>query len=110
MLFRRHGRGLLASPRRSDTDVATRLIALVGLARSSDPAALSELARGSPIPAERLAVLFEPYERGAGTHVSHRSGLGLGLYIAHEIVAAHKGRLTAKSSVDGTVFTVDLPL
>lgn|GEM_PF-2623064 len=66
--------------------------------------------RDSPIPAERLAVLFAPYERGAGTHVSHRSGLGLGLYIAHEIVAAHKGLLTASSTLAGTVFTVELPL
>ncbi len=64
-----------------------------------------------PIPNERLAVLFEPYRRGAGSDVSHRGGLGLGLYISHEIVRAHKGRLRAHSSVEeGTVFTVELPL
>jgi signal transduction histidine kinase/DNA-binding response OmpR family regulator len=64
-----------------------------------------------PIPADRLANLFEPYQRGAGTAITHRKGLGLGLYIAHEIVRAHKGVLTARSSAaEGTVFRIELPV
>ena len=66
--------------------------------------------KGGPIPAERLATLFEPYRRGATSMSSHRTGLGLGLYIAHEIVRAHKGKLTASSNADGTVFRVELPI
>lgn len=72
--------------------------------------AVANALRGGPIPSERLAVLFEPYRRGAGTDVTHRGGLGLGLYISHEIVRAHDGRLIAQSSSDGTVFTVELPI
>lgn len=67
--------------------------------------------RDVPIPADRLAQLFEPYRRGEGSVTSHRAGLGLGLYIAHEIVRAHKGTLSATSSVEaGTTFRVELPL
>jgi signal transduction histidine kinase len=66
--------------------------------------------RDGPIPNDRLAMLFEPYRRGAGSDVSHRGGLGLGLYISHEIVRAHGGRMYAHSSrEEGTVFTVELP-
>jgi signal transduction histidine kinase len=36
--------------------------------------------------------------------------MGLGLYIAREVVRAHGGRITAQSSAkSGTTFTVQLP-
>lgn len=66
--------------------------------------------KGAPIPASKLATLFDPYRRGEHSAVTHRSGLGLGLYIAHEIVRAHKGTLIAESTEAGTVFRVALPL
>jgi signal transduction histidine kinase/CheY-like chemotaxis protein len=66
--------------------------------------------KDTPIPPERLARLFEPYQRGATSSTTHRTGLGLGLYIAHEIVSAHNGRLTARSGADGTVFRIELPI
>jgi signal transduction histidine kinase/DNA-binding response OmpR family regulator len=80
---------------------------------SKDDKAIIEVSnslKDAPIPAERLATLFEAYRRGAGSAVTHRTGLGLGLYIAHEIVRAHDGQLTALSSPDGTVFRIELPL
>jgi signal transduction histidine kinase len=53
--------------------------------------------------------LFERFERA--THRSEVSGLGLGLYIAREIVVAHGGRIWAESSEGkGTLFIVELPL
>jgi signal transduction histidine kinase len=43
-------------------------------------------------------------------HATSGAGLGLGLYIAHEIVYAHGGTLTVSSSpADGTTFTFSLP-
>ncbi len=66
--------------------------------------------REAPIPADRLAQLFEPYRRGESSAAAHRAGLGLGLYIAHEVVRAHKGRLSATSTSEGTTFRVELPL
>ncbi|MEP7125303.1 MAG: PAS domain S-box protein [Byssovorax sp.] len=64
---------------------------------------------GEPIPAEILPHLFDPFRRGKRETKS--SSLGLGLYIAYQIVAAHEGTLTVTSTrEDGTRFTVKLPL
>lgn len=60
-----------------------------------------------PIPAEVVAVLFEPLKR-VDPSQKNRSGLGLGLYIAHRIAAAMHGSL-AYAYVDGrVVFTLTL--
>jgi PAS domain S-box-containing protein len=61
------------------------------------------------IPSERLRHLFAPFEANASRkHGS--SGLGLGLFIAHELARAHGGSLDAQSSSDaGTTFTLTLP-
>jgi PAS domain S-box-containing protein len=62
---------------------------------------------GPPIPAELLPHVFEPFRRG---DAQHRGGLGLGLFIARAIVAAHGGRIEVRSSApEGTVFSVRLP-
>jgi signal transduction histidine kinase len=66
---------------------------------------------GSPIPDELRAVLFDPFRRGARVPRSeHTAGLGLGLYISREIVAAHGGTIDVTSDErHGTTFTVTLP-
>jgi signal transduction histidine kinase len=66
---------------------------------------------GSPIPAERLPHIFQPFVRGVeGTRNVARNGLGLGLYITHEIVRAHGGTLRVTSTeADGTRFWMWLP-
>lgn len=59
------------------------------------------------IPPEALPGLFEPsrgHERERGG-----AGLGLGLYIVREIVAAHGGRVEVDSTSTGTTFRVVLP-
>lgn len=62
---------------------------------------------GETIPPDRCESLFEPY-RGAAH--GKRTGLGLGLFIAHQIVLAHGGTIAFSSSPDeGTVFVVRLP-
>jgi signal transduction histidine kinase len=56
-----------------------------------------------------LPKLFEPLTRAEHRRGRPR-GLGLGLYIAKEIVAAHGGQLTVMSNeAEGTTFTVSLP-
>jgi signal transduction histidine kinase len=68
--------------------------------------------RGPSIPEEQLDGIFNAMKRqGDDAAASGPSGnLGLGLYIADQIVTAHKGRLTVESSEqNGTTFTVLLP-
>jgi signal transduction histidine kinase len=63
---------------------------------------------GPGIPSDMLPLLFRPYAR-LGQKSS--SGLGLGLYLAREIVTAHGGTIRAESKLDaGTVIIVQLPL
>ena len=64
---------------------------------------------GSPIPADVLPFIFEPF-RGARKRKSPAAGnLGLGLYIAHQIVLSHGGTLEARSADGITNFAVRLP-
>ncbi len=63
--------------------------------------------RGACIPESALSTIFEPLVRRRDPD---DSGLGLGLYIAAQIVLAHDGKLDVTSTEsDGTTFTVRLP-
>jgi signal transduction histidine kinase len=68
---------------------------------------------GRPIPASRLQVIFDPLVQIPPASVradgDTSSSLGLGLYIAREIVAMHGGTMQAESSERGTVFSARLP-
>jgi signal transduction histidine kinase len=62
---------------------------------------------GEPIPEQTRPRLFDPFYRG---HASpNREGLGLGLYIAHQIAIAHDGTLTVTSTPEETRFTFRMP-
>jgi signal transduction histidine kinase len=62
--------------------------------------------RGPGISAIDLPHIFERFHKGASS-----TGSGLGLTIAHNLVAAHGGTLRAESTFgDGTVMTVVIPL
>jgi len=69
--------------------------------------------QGSPIPQGELLKIFDPLVRGArsSTAKQNRPGsIGLGLYIARELVTAHGGRIGVTSSAEaGTVFTIHIP-
>lgn len=69
--------------------------------------------RGPAIPPAVLPTLFDPFVRGpANTSARKESiaGVGLGLYIARQIVAAHGGTISVRSSErEGTVVAVRLP-
>ncbi|XHF15178.1 GAF domain-containing protein [Archangium gephyra] len=67
---------------------------------------------GPPIPPERLGSIFEPFRRFSEEAQSptSTSGLGLGLYIVQQIVLAHGGSVSVRSTQEeGTTFTVRLP-
>jgi signal transduction histidine kinase len=67
---------------------------------------------GTPIPPEVLETIFDPFRRGPGAAGSRRTskGLGLGLFIAQQIVEAHGGSIRATSMLEqGTTLTVSLP-
>jgi signal transduction histidine kinase len=68
---------------------------------------LSVANSGEPIPAARMAVLFEPFTRAEHHH--GQQGLGLGLYIAAEIARAHGGTLGVTSDAAETRFTFSMP-
>ncbi len=75
-----------------------------------DDAVVEVTNAGAPIPPEQVAHLFEPFRRGDDERTQRRRGLGLGLYIAVQIAAAHGGAIRVRSTAErGTTFSVRLP-
>jgi PAS domain S-box-containing protein len=82
----------------------------VSVSGETDGVVLQVRNDGPAIPPELMAVLFEPFCRGSALRdASHARGLGLGLYIVRQIVTAHGGEVSVRSSGAGTTFTVRLP-
>lgn len=74
-----------------------------------DPIVLKIRDNGNGIPPNKLEHIFERYYV-VETRNNRRSS-GLGLAIAHKLIAAHNGTLTAESTLgEGTCFTVKLPV
>ena len=82
--------------------IAVTVQAEAGLAR------LAVADQGIGIPPEHQDRIFGRFERAASPE--HYGGLGLGLYIAREIVEAHGGHIRLASAPGlGSTFTVELP-
>jgi signal transduction histidine kinase/ActR/RegA family two-component response regulator len=65
---------------------------------------------GVGIPADELPHLFERFHRVAGSAARTREGTGIGLALAHELVALHGGSITVTSEPGvGSRFTVAMP-
>ena len=80
----------------------------VTVRRSRSTAVVEVRDHGPGIAGEELPLLFQPYTR---LGKKRSAGLGLGLYLAREIVLEHGGTIEAESTVsEGTVITVRLPL
>jgi signal transduction histidine kinase len=93
------------SPSSAAVRVAVSRTQGVGKVRISD--------QGPGIPPEALPHLFERFYRVPGITVQHGSsvGLGLGLYICKQLMAAQGGTIDVASKPGkGTVFWVTLPL
>ncbi len=80
---------------------------------SGEEALLSVRDQGIGIPPEDQARLFKRWFRATPTSAQNYAGLGLGLYISHEIITRHGGRLWVESSGipgEGSTFFFTLPL
>jgi len=66
---------------------------------------------GVGIPAETIPKLFEKFVRADDAGKVNYSGTGLGLYVAKQMVEAHKGKIWAESegAGKGSSFFVELP-
>jgi signal transduction histidine kinase len=68
---------------------------------------------GPPIPQSELPTIFDPFSRGAKQDtaaVNESRHLGIGLFVARQIVEAHSGKISVTSTVQGgTTFVVRLP-
>jgi two-component system CheB/CheR fusion protein len=80
----------------------------VTVRRTGSVAVVEVRDHGPGIAPSLMPLLFQPYAR-----LGHKpsAGLGLGLYLAREIVTAHGGTIEAESSLaEGTTIVVRLPL
>ncbi len=67
--------------------------------------------QGQGISEEQQAHIFDRYYRVRTNENINTEGLGLGLYIAHEIVMLHGGRMWLESTPgEGSTFYFSLPL
>jgi len=66
-----------------------------------------EVRNGGAIPAARLSTIFDPFL--PPTRTDPRAGLGLGLYIADQIVHAHGGSIEASTPDATTLFRIVIP-
>ena len=65
---------------------------------------------GPPIPQEAQASLFDAFRSETSADGRHSKSIGLGLFIAREIVRGHGGSIAVRSpDRNGTTFTVVLP-
>ncbi|MCA1323927.1 ATP-binding protein [Herbaspirillum sp. alder98] len=78
--------------------------------RRDDMLTLSVSNHGVPIPEQARANLFKPYKKESLGNARNSRGLGLGLYIVHEIVSGHGGRIGVDCANGIVTFTVSLPL
>lgn len=82
----------------------------VSVRRRRDNVAVAVRDSGPGIEASDVPHLFTRFFRSTHQSPARASGLGLGLYISHEIVQAHGGRIAVKSRYGvGTTFTIFLP-
>lgn len=78
--------------------------------QSADGVALVVHDTGVGIPEDRMAELFQPFNR-LGRETSDVAGTGIGLAVSRRLAEAMQGRLEAASrSGEGSTFTLHLPL
>jgi K+-sensing histidine kinase KdpD len=96
-------------------DPHSKVILDCSFERATGEAALKVKSIGEPITPEEKLLIFEKYKRGAVVERTGRyhSGVGLGLWVARELMTAVGGGLTvelSESQPDLSVFVVHVPL
>lgn len=82
----------------------------VSLRQDGDTLRVRFADQGPGIPPEHQAMIFERFYRVPGEHIVS-TGTGLGLYICHQIIMAHHGKIWVESALGrGTTFHIQLPL
>lgn len=74
----------------------------------ADKVVITVTSAGS-IPSDLVPVVFDPFRRHHARPRDRKHGLGLGLFIAREIVAAHDGTIAVSSDAGEVAFSVTLP-
>jgi signal transduction histidine kinase/CheY-like chemotaxis protein len=83
----------------------------VELGRDGDAARVSVTDEGIGIPVEDQANLFQRFFRAKNATTRNFAGLGIGLFVSHEIVGQHGGTFAVRSEPGrGSTFTFGLPL
>ena len=80
----------------------------VGAHSQGDGLVLEVADGGEGIPADKRAQLFDAFSRIHET-AAGKEGVGLGLYVVSQLVAAMGGRIDLASSTRGTTFTISIP-
>ncbi|HWQ11462.1 MAG TPA: HAMP domain-containing sensor histidine kinase [Roseiflexaceae bacterium] len=84
---------------------------LVRAERGGATARLLVIDRGIGVPASDLPHLGTRFYRAANAGAAHGGGMGIGLYVAREIISQHGGTIAIASEEGvGTTVTVELPL
>lgn len=78
---------------------------------TDEQAHLAMIDQGIGIPEDELPQLFERFYRASNIDSDRISGLGIGLYLSREFIAAHHGQIEVRSVPNQeTVFEITLPL
>lgn len=87
---------------------------VIRLTRADGHAVLEIANAGAPIPADTESTLFNPFKRASLHNPRNRTGMGLGLYIAQQIVREHVGELAYRyeggAGSGQVIFAMRLPL
>jgi signal transduction histidine kinase len=81
---------------------------VVSLDGTRPEAVVLTVTNGGTIPGDLLPMLFSPF-RGGERRPGQAQGLGLGLYIAQQIVRSHGGEIEVRSEHGHTCFEIVLP-
>jgi signal transduction histidine kinase len=82
---------------------------VVQLARAPEEVLISVTDRGIGIPATEQERIFEPFFRAS--NAANRAGMGMGLFVARQILTRHGGRIWFESAEgQGSTFSIALPI